>query len=168
MRYVSASDPPGSVGDFVDDVAPGDMVVIDNGGRSDSRVWGDILTQYAGLRGIAGRVIDGVCRDVSHALTDEYPLFTTGRWMQTGKDRVQVGGTNEAMSVGDVRVYPRDIVVADANGILVVPHHRAREVASLAAKIEESESGHRNLIAKGATIAEAREKLQYHTLQRKE
>ena len=168
VRYVPASDPPSSVGDFVDDVAPGDMVVIDNRGRKDCTVWGDILTQYAGLRGIAGTVIDGVCRDVSHALTDEYPLFTTGRWMRTGKDRVQVGGTNEAMSVGDVRVYPRDIVVADANGILVVPHHRAREVASLAAKIEESESGHRNLIAKGATIAEAREKLQYHTLQRKE
>jgi regulator of RNase E activity RraA len=168
VRYVPASDPPGSVGDFVDDVAPGDMVVIDNGGRKDCTVWGDILTQYAGLQGIAGTVIDGVCRDVNRALTDEYPLFTTGRWMRTGKDRVQVGGTNEAISVGNVRVNPRDIVVADANGVVVVPRHRAREVASLAAKIEESESGIRDLIAKGATIAEAREKLQYHTLQRKE
>lgn len=88
--------------------------------------------------------------------------------MRTGKDRVQIGGTNEAISVGNVRVNPRDLVVADANGVVVVPRHRACEVASLAAKIEESESGIRNLIAKGATIAEAREKLQYHTLQRKE
>lgn len=67
VRYVPASDPPGSVGDFVDDVAPGDMVVIDNGDRSDCTVWADILTQYAGLRGIAGTVINGVCRDVSRA-----------------------------------------------------------------------------------------------------
>lgn len=168
VRYVPASDPPGSVGDFIDEVAVGDVVVIDNAGRTDCTVWGDILTQYAGQRKIAGTVIDGVCRDVNRALTDEYPLFTAGRWMRTGKDRVQVGGVNEAVSVGKVRVSPRDIVVADANGVVVVPRHRAREVASLAAKIEESESGIRDLIARGATIAEAREKLQYHTLQRKE
>jgi regulator of RNase E activity RraA len=167
VRYVPSSDPPGSVGDFIDDVAAGDVVVIDNEGRTDCTVWGDILTQYAGLRDVAGTVIDGVCRDVNCALTDEYPLFTTGRWMRTGKDRVQVGGVNEAISVGQVRVNARDIVVADANGVVVVPQNRAREVAKISTKIEESESGIRELIAKGATIAEAREKLQYHTLQRK-
>jgi regulator of RNase E activity RraA len=168
VRYLPASDPPGSVGDFIDDVAAGDVVVIDNEGRTDCTVWGDILTQYAGLRDIAGTVIDGVCRDVNRALTDEYPLFTTGRWMRTGKDRVQVGGVNESISVGKVRVDPRDIVVADANGVVVVPRNRAREIARIWSKIEESESGIRDLIAGGATIAEARGRLQYHTLQRKE
>ncbi|KAJ5633232.1 hypothetical protein N7490_009571 [Penicillium lividum] len=95
VRYVPASNPPGSVGDFIDDVAIGDVVVIDNGGRTDCTVWGDIMTQYARLRGIAGTVIDGVCRDVNRAIDDEYPIFTAGRWMRTGKDRVQVGGVNE-------------------------------------------------------------------------
>jgi regulator of RNase E activity RraA len=79
VRYVPASDPPGSVGEFIDDVAVGDVVVIDNGGRTDCTVWGDILTQYAGQRKVAGTVIGGVCRDVNRALADEYPLFTTGR-----------------------------------------------------------------------------------------
>ncbi|KAM0722825.1 hypothetical protein Q7P37_002267 [Cladosporium fusiforme] len=167
VRYVPASDPPGSVGDFIDDVAVGDMVVIDNQGRTDCTVWGDIMTQYAGLRSIAGTVIDGVCRDVDRALTDDYPLFTAGRWMRTGKDRVQVGGVNEPISVGRVRVSPRDIVIADSNGVVVVPRNRARELAEVAAKIEEVESQIRKLIAGGATIAEARESLQYHTLQRK-
>ncbi|KAH8767244.1 demethylmenaquinone methyltransferase family protein [Diaporthe sp. PMI_573] len=167
VRYVPADDPPGSVGDFIDDVAIGDVVVIDNGGRTDCTVWGDILTQYAGLRGIAGTVIDGVCRDVNRALNDDYPLFTAGRWMRTGKDRVQVGGVNESISIGKVRVNPRDIVVADANGVVVVPRHRAREVAEIAARIEETEDGIRKLISQGATISEARQKLNYHTLQRK-
>ncbi|CAG7972772.1 unnamed protein product [Penicillium salamii] len=167
VRYVPASDPPGSVGDFIDDVAIGDVVVIDNGGRTDCTVWGDIMTQYAGIRGIAGSVIDGVCRDVSRALGDDYPLFTTGRWMRTGKDRVQVGGVNESIGIGQVRVAPRDIVVADANGVVIVPRARAREVAEVARKVEESEAGIRKLISDGATIAEAREKLGYHTLQRK-
>ncbi|KAH8899115.1 Phosphoenolpyruvate/pyruvate domain-containing protein [Thozetella sp. PMI_491] len=167
VRYVPASDPPGSVGDFVDDVPVGYFVVIDNGGRTDCTVWGDIMTQYAGLRGIAGTVIDGVCRDVDRAISDGYPIFTAGRWMRTGKDRVQVGGINESIGVGRVRVGPCDIVVADANGVVIVPRDRAREVAALAKRIEKSEAGIRELISAGATIAEARNKLGYHTLQRK-
>ncbi|KAB2570880.1 Protein DlpA [Lasiodiplodia theobromae] len=166
VRYVPASDPPGSVGDFIDDVAIGDFIVIDNGGRTDCTVWGDIMTQYAGLRGIAGSVIDGVCRDVNRAISDDYPLFTAGRWMRTGKDRVQVGGVNESVGIGKVRVNPRDIVVADANGVVIVPRHRAREVAEVARRIEKSEESIREMITGGSTIAEAREKLGYHTLQR--
>ncbi|CAK40183.1 hypothetical protein CBS115989_3309 [Aspergillus niger] len=167
VRYVPASDPPGSVGDFIDDVAEGDFVVIDNGGRTDCTVWGDIMTQYAGLRGIAGTVIDGVCRDVNRAIKNEYPIFTAGRWMRTGKDRVQVGGVNESVGIGKVRVNPRDIVVADANGVVIVPRHRAREVAEVAQKIEKSEEGIREMIMGGASIGEARKQLGYHTLQRK-
>jgi regulator of RNase E activity RraA len=94
VRYVSCGQPAGTVGDFIDDVAPGDVVVIDNDGRTDCTVWGDIMTQYAGLRGVAGTVIDGVCRDVAKALGDGYPLFTRGRFMRTGKDRVEVAGVN--------------------------------------------------------------------------
>lgn len=125
------------------------------------------MTQYAGLRGIAGSVIDGVCRDVNRAINDEYPLFTAGRWMRTGKDRVQVGGINESIGIGKVRVEPRDIVVADANGVVIVPRDRAREVAEVTRKIEKSEASIREMIAGGATIAEAREEIGYHTLQRK-
>lgn len=167
VRYVPASSPPGSVGDFIDDVAIGDVVVIDNGGRTDCTVWGDIMTQYAGLRGVAGTVIDGVCRDVNRAIDENYPVFTAGRWMRTGKDRVQVGDVNEPIGLGSVRVQPRDIVVADANGVVIVPRDRAREVAEVARKIEASEDGIRELIFGGASIAEARAKLGYHTLQRK-
>lgn len=167
VRYVPAANPPGSVGDFIDDVAAGDVVVIDNGGRTDCTVWGDIMTQYAGLRGLAGTVIDGVCRDVDRAISDEYPMFTAGRWMRTGKDRVQVGSVNETVGVGNARVSPRDIVVADANGVVVVPQGRAVEVATLARGIEESEEGIRGMLSRGSTISEAREKLGYHTLQRK-
>ncbi|KAI6754756.1 hypothetical protein HG530_012508 [Fusarium avenaceum] len=167
VRYVPASNPPGSVGDFIDDVAAGDIVVISNDGRTDCTVWGDIMTQYAGLRGLAGTVIDGVCRDVDRAISDNYPIFTAGRWMRTGKDRVQVAGVNEAINIGNVRVSARDIVVADANGVVIVPRERVHEVAALAKSIEKSEQGIRDMISGGSTIAEAREKLGYHTLQRK-
>lgn len=87
--------------------------------------------------------------------------------MRTGKDRVQVGGINEAIGIGKVRVQPRDIVVADANGVVIIPRHRVREVAEVARKIETSEARIREMTSNGATIAEARRELGYHTLQRR-
>ncbi|MDM0089274.1 MULTISPECIES: RraA family protein [unclassified Variovorax] len=167
VKYASASTPPGTVGDFLDDVAPGDVVVIDNDGRTDCSVWGDIMTQYAGTRKIAGTVIDGVCRDVSKALGDGYPLFTKGRFMRTGKDRVQVEAVNGPVSIGTARVVARDIVVADANGVVVVPRGRAREVAEVARRIEEAEAAIRSQIAQGRSIREARAARGYHTLQQR-
>ena len=167
VQYVSASVPPGTVGDFIEDVLPGDVVVIDNGGRTDCTVWGDIMTQYAGSRQIAATVIDGVCRDVNKALGDGYPIFSKGRFMRTGKDRVQVQSVNQPVSVGTVRVCARDIVVADANGVVIVPRARAAEVAACARQIESVEADIRALIAQGKTLKQARTALGYHSLQRK-
>ena len=167
VQYVSASVPPGTVGDFIEDVLPGDVVVIDNGGRTDCTVWGDIMTQYAGSRQIAATVIDGVCRDVNKALGDGYPVFSKGRFMRTGKDRVQVQSVNQPVSVGTARVCARDIVVADANGVVIVPRARAAEVAACARQIESVEADIRALIAQGKSLKQARAALGYHHLQRK-
>lgn len=167
VQYVPANSPPGSVGDFIDDVLPGDVVVLANAGRTDCTVWGDIMTQYAGSRGIAATVIDGVCRDVSKALGDGYPLFTKGRYMRTGKDCVEVLSVKQPVAISGARVCPRDIVVADANGVLVVPRARAEEVARTARQIEAVESQIRAQLEAGSTLKQARESLGYHTLQRK-
>ena len=167
VQYVAASVPAGTVGDFIDAVLPGDVVVIDNAGRTDCTVWGDIMTQYAGSRKIAATVIDGVCRDVNKALGDGYPVFSKGRFMRTGKDRVQVPSLNQPVSIGTARVCARDIVVADANGVVIVPRARAAEVAAYARQIELVEADIRALIAQGKTLESARAALGYHNLQRK-
>ncbi|MGO3551915.1 RraA family protein, partial [Pseudomonas helleri] len=145
----------------------GDVVVIDNGGRTDCTVWGDIMTQYAGSRAIAATVIDGVCRDVSKALHDGYPMFSKGRFMRTGKDRVQVQSVNQPVSIGSARVCARDIVVADANGVVIVPRARAAEVAACARQIESVEAEIRQQIAQGKSLKDARAALGYHHLQSK-
>ena len=167
VQYVTASVPPGTVGDFIEDVAPGDVVVIDNAGRTDCTVWGDIMTQYAVQRQIAATVIDGVCRDVNKALSDGYPIFSKGRFMRTGKDRVQVQSVNQPVSIGTARVCSRDIVIADANGVVIVPRDRAREVAAVARHIESVETDIRELLSQGQTLKEARAARGYHHLQRK-
>ena len=96
----------GTVGDYIDDVAPGHVVVLDNNGRVDCTVWGDILTAVAHRRGLGGTVINGVCRDVSRAIDLGYPIYSRGRFMRTGKDRVEVESMGQPVSLGDVQVRP--------------------------------------------------------------
>jgi 4-hydroxy-4-methyl-2-oxoglutarate aldolase len=104
VRYAPAGHPPGTVGDYIDDVPPGAVVVLDNDGRTDCTVWGDILTSVAHERGIVGTVVSGVCRDVSKALALGYPIFSVGRFMRTGKDRVEVVEVGGPIEVGGVQV----------------------------------------------------------------
>jgi regulator of RNase E activity RraA len=167
VKYVPAGSPPGTIGDFQDEVPPGAIVVIDNQGRTDCTVWGDILTQWAVARGFGGTVIDGVCRDTLRALDDGYPMFTRGRYMRTGKDRVELAGTGVPVSIGGVRVRAGDLVVGDANGIVIVPREHAAAVAELARHISQIESQIRLEIEAGKTLGQARQALGYHVLQRK-
>lgn len=167
VRYEPIGIQGGTVGDYIDDVPPGCVVILDNGGRMDCTVWGDILTTAAETRGLAGTVIHGVCRDVD-TRTDgmAYGLFSRGVHMRTGKDRVRMAATQVAVSLGTVVVSPGDWVVGDANGVAVVPASRREEVIELARSIVHSESAIRDALASGSTLADARAKFGYHDLQR--
>jgi 4-hydroxy-4-methyl-2-oxoglutarate aldolase len=155
----------GNVGDYIDDVPPGGIVVLDNAGRLDATVWGDILTAVSHRRGVGGTVIHGVCRDVSRALDLGYPIFSRGRYMRTGKDRVEVESQNAPISLGEVQVRPNDILVGDADGILVIPAVRDSEVFDVAREIEEAEQAIERETAKGTRLDEARRVFRYHQLQ---
>lgn len=157
---------PGTVGDYLDDVKPEEVVVLDNAGRMDCTVWGGILSQMGANRKIAGTVINGVCRDTAEADAAAYPLYARGRFMRTGKDRVQVDATQIPVALGDVRVVPGDIVIGDQDGIVVVPASRADEVFEKALATLEAEEKILQSILSGDTLAEARRKHRYHTLQR--
>jgi regulator of RNase E activity RraA len=143
------------------------VIVLDNNGRTDCTVWGDILTVLAKMKGISGTVIDGVCRDVPNILKEQYPIFTRGRFMMTGKDRVMVDAVNVMVSIGKRQVKPGDILVGDDSGVVVVPRERAEEVLTLALEIEEAENRIEEALRQGLSIKEAREKYRYHSLQSK-
>ena len=155
----------GTVGDYIDDVPPGAVVVLDNGGRLDATVWGDILTVVAHRRRLAGTVIDGVCRDSPRSLELGYPIFSRSTYMRTGKDRVQVAGEQCPVALGGVRVRPGDLVLGDADGIVVVPSEREEEVLLAAQEIEEREEAIRQLVLGGARLDDARAQHGYHALQ---
>ena len=168
VRYVTAGSPPGTVGDYLDDVPPGAVVVLDNGGRTDCTVWGDILTAMAADRGVGGTVIDGVCRDVQRALGTGYPIYSRGRFMRTGKDRVEVSDVNRPVTVGGVQVRPGDLLLGDADGVLAVPAELVDQVLEVCTVVSEREEAILADVLAGRSLAAARARHGYHLLQRKE
>ena len=165
VRTIPVSTAGGSVGDYIDDVPPASVIVLDNSGRLDATVWGDILTTMAHRRAIAGTVIHGVCRDSVRSLELGYPIFSRGVYMRTGKDRVRADGYNVSVSLGEVRVEPGDLLVGDADGVLVVPQGREAEVLGIAAEITEAEDRIRQEIEQGSRLDEARKRHRYFQLQ---
>ncbi len=165
LKYIPVGVVKGTVGDYIDDVPPGDVVVLDNAGRIDCTVWGDILTSVAHERGVAGTVINGVCRDVARSLELHYPIFSRGKFMRTGKDRVQVDGMNIPVSLGDVQVCQGDVVLGSDDGVVVVPKEREEEVLAVAQSISEAEHNLLSETLKGTRLDEARKKYGYHQLQ---
>ncbi|MEX3900408.1 RraA family protein [Paraburkholderia sp. JPY432] len=165
ILYGPAASPAGTVGDFIDDVPPGSVIVLDNGGRTDATVWGDILTEIAHRRGIAGTVIDGINRDVHLCLSLGYPVFSKDNWMRTGKDRVQVEATNVPVNIGDVRVAPGDLLRGDADGVISIPKEHEERVLAAAEEIDAAEKAIRAAVASGMRLDEARKQFKYHQLQ---
>lgn len=168
LLYGPAGNPPGTVGDYIDDVPPGSVIVLDNGGRDDATVWGDILTEIAHRRGIAGTVIDGVCRDTHLCVSLGYPVFSTDHWMRTGKDRVQVEATGVPVNIGNARVAPGDLLKGDADGVVVIPREHEERVLDTAEAIEAAEDRIRQAVRGGMRLDEARKAFRYHQLQTRE
>jgi len=167
VRYVPVGEVKGTFGDYIDLAQSGDVIVLDNNGRMDCSVWGDILTLTAVLKGIAGTVIDGVCRDVPNILREQYPVFSRGRFMMTGRDRVMVEAMNVTVSIGKVQVRPGDILVGDDSGVVVIPREKASEILEVAMDIEKAENLIENAVRKGLSLKEAREKYRHHSSQSK-
>ena len=165
VRYEPVDDEGGTVGDFLDQVAPGNVVIIDNGGRLDCTVWGGIMSRVAAARGVAGTVVFGACRDVATSEDVGYALWSAGRFMRTGKDRVRCAAVQVPIVIDDVKVAPGDYIHADADGVVAVPATHIDAVLDLAQRIEDVEDRIVDLATSGSTLTEARRQLGYHTLQ---
>jgi regulator of RNase E activity RraA len=160
--------PGGTVGDFIDDVPAGAVVVINNHGIEDATVWGDILTMCAHRRGLGGTVIDGACRDTHLALALTYPMFSRSYSMRTGKDRVQLEAINVKVEIGGAAVLPGDIMRGDSDGVVTIPQAQEGAVLDLAETIQAAEERIRHLVEVGMRLDEARRQQNYHLLQRRE
>lgn len=165
VTYEPVDETGGTVGDFLDNVPAGAVILIDNAGRTDCTVWGGIMSETAHKRGIAGTVIHGTCRDVAIATAAGYPIWSVSRFMRTGKDRVRVAAVQTPVTIDRVLTHPADILVADDDGAVVVPAARWDEVVDIARHIDHVEEAIVEAVRGGATLAEARAEHGYHSLQ---
>jgi regulator of RNase E activity RraA len=109
---------------------PGDVIVVE-AGDDEMAVAGGNVCAIAQRRGVAGLVVDGVIRDVVESREKHFPVFGRGVSPIPAK-RGGDGGMNVQIRCGGVIVDPGDIVVADEEGIVVVPRHRAPDVLAKA------------------------------------
>ncbi|ANE74389.1 RraA family protein [Dickeya solani] len=167
VRYIAVDpDNIGTVGDYIDDVQSGDVVVIDNAARKDCTVWGGILSQLAASKKIAGTVINGVSRDTDEANQSQYPIYALGHYMRTGKDRVQVAAVCEPISISGVTIKNGDVIVADIDGVVVIGRHHLENVIDRALQMQTVERSILSDVLSGMRISDARKKHNYHLLQR--
>jgi regulator of RNase E activity RraA len=113
---------------ILDIAQPGDIVVVDaHGERSMNAVLGDIICAKAQHRGIAGFIVDGLVRDMPAVDELNFPVFARGT-TAVGPLHRGPGEINYPISCGGVVVNPGDVVVANAAGIVVVPHDHVEDI----------------------------------------
>ncbi|MDP2325633.1 MAG: RraA family protein [Gammaproteobacteria bacterium] len=119
--YHIPSDPYTMELEAVDSILPGEVVVVCTSESKRNAPWGELLSTAARARGARGAVIDGLIRDISKIQTLGFPVFTAGVKPVDSKGRGLVVDYNLPVVCGGVLVSPGDLVVADDDGVVVVP-----------------------------------------------
>lgn len=146
--------------------APGDVVVVDNGGRRDMGSWGGLLSLAASLRGVAGMVTDGACRDVDEARELRFPTFGRGPAVLTARNRVHEQSVGEPIVIGGVAVATGDLVVADGSGVVVVPAAHVEAVIATAEGLARREAAMAERLRAGVPVDQVLGSSYEHMLRR--
>ncbi len=151
-----------SKGDLVDPLKalelgqPGDIIVVDAGGDTNTSVCGGLMGGLAKNRGIRAMVVDGAGRDTDELEDIGWPIWTRGitpRGTHTMfSQRKEELSINVPIACGGVVVNPGDFIVADLMGVVVIPSDKAEEVVKLATEQAEREAKTRAWVQQGKTV----------------
>lgn len=117
---------------------PGDVLVLAAGGSTRTAIWGGLTQRVAELRGVAGVVIDGACRDAAEIRDSSVPLYARAV-SPLGPHKGWGGSVLTPVSCAGASVAPGDAIVADEDGIAVVPRDRLAMVVEGAARAADAE-----------------------------
>lgn len=132
--------------------AKGDIIVIDNGGRKDVSCWGEILSYAAKSQGVSGVVIDGAFRDIDDIKLLGFPVYARGVVPVTARKRIMEIETNTIIQCGGVQVRPGDFIMADGNGVVIIPLEKFNEVLKKAEELFNKEQAMIREIKEGSPI----------------
>jgi regulator of RNase E activity RraA len=136
----------------VDSLQSGDVLVVSECSCS---FWGELLSTAANYRGCRGVVLDGPTRDSQAIQAMAFPVFHVGFHPADSLGRLEVAAHNVPISCADVLVYPNDLVLADHDGVVVVPNAAAEETLRLAEEKVSGENLVRKALAAGMSTTEA-------------
>jgi 4-hydroxy-4-methyl-2-oxoglutarate aldolase len=141
--------------DAIDAAPPGSVYVMVLEDGLDTAGIGGLMSTAMKYRGLAGAVVDGSVRDLPQVKRLQFPVFSRGVVPSTSINHYRFAGANIAVTCAGVRVNPNDIVVADEDGVAVVPRARAAEILKKAQELDDTEHRMYPFIEKFRSIKEA-------------
>ena len=129
---------------------PGDVLVASCSAYYEAGYWGDLMSLGAKTQGIAGLVIDACVRDADDVEAMGFPVFSRGLCIR-GTTSLEDGTLNQPIIIGEVMIYPGDIIVGDRDGVVVVPQGRIEEAIEKATARERREVSIREQLRQGKT-----------------
>ncbi len=124
----------------IDGASPGDIIVVDNNtGRDAVSGWGGLLGLAASLKGVAGVVVFGPCRDIDEYEELQLPVYAKAATPITARGRVSEITSGGDLRLGDVTVRQGDMLIADRSGAVVIDSSRAADVLTTAEDIMNKE-----------------------------
>ena len=141
--------------DVIDEAPAGSVYVMVLEDGLDYAGIGGLMSTAMKYRGLAGAIVDGGVRDTPQIARLQFPVFSRGVVPSTTVDHYRFAGKNIAVNCAGIEVHPADIIVADMDGVVVVPHERAAEVLKKAQQLDESEHRMYPFIEKYKSIREA-------------
>jgi regulator of RNase E activity RraA len=153
-----SDDPYDEAIDFIDSLRPGDVVVIATQDSAVSAVWGELFTAAAKGRGAHGVVTDGCVRDIAGVRALTWPVFAAGTRPVDYRARQRIRATDVPVALGGVPVSPGDLVLADDDGVVVVPQELEAETLQLVEQRAATEATVLEELLAGATLREVWER----------
>ena len=143
---------------------PGDVIIIDNGGRLDTSCWGGILANGAKMKGVCAVVVDGATRDLDDCIEAGFPVYARGTVVATARGRIMEEATNVMIEFAGVQVRPGDVVMGDRSGVVIVPQEKLDEVLTKAEAFYGKEEQMVAEIRAGASMLEVDNTYSYETM----
>lgn len=156
--YIVEEDPYGLEIDLIDDLNPGDVVVHATDHAGTNAPWGELMSTIAKRNGAVGCVCDSQIRDTVKIIEMNFPVYYTGIRPLDSKGRGRVMAIDVPVRCGDVLVHPGELIVADFDGIVVIPRAAEDQVFALAQERVKAENATRAELLAGKTLREVYEK----------
>ena len=137
----------------VEAARPGDVLVIEQRTGIDAAAWGGVLSSAARMAGIEGVIVEGPARDIDEAAELGFPVYARAATARTARGRVYERDYNVEIVLGEGKVRPGDLVLADRSAVVVVPAGRAEEVLGAAEAIAARERLMTDAVRRGEPVS---------------